>query len=151
MIEQGQMAKVMVVDDEAVARVSLAEILRLEGYQVATAASGEEAVHPTPHQVAGEFAQCMLIQFTIGGEGCDHHPMVYPHGNCVHDGNDPERTRSFEPDEPPQAQDDGLFPLVSDLEGDQYVGGDEIEDQQFRRNPDPVDSRARHWNSDQDR
>ena len=34
----------MVVDDEAVARVSLAEILRLEGYQVATAASGEEAL-----------------------------------------------------------------------------------------------------------
>lgn len=34
----------MVVDDEAVARVSLAEILRLEGYQIATAASGEEAL-----------------------------------------------------------------------------------------------------------
>jgi len=34
----------MVVDDEAVARVSLAEILRLEGYRVSTAASGEEAL-----------------------------------------------------------------------------------------------------------
>ena len=44
MVDQGQMASVMVVDDEAVARVSLAEILRLEGYQVATAASGEEAL-----------------------------------------------------------------------------------------------------------
>lgn len=44
MAEQGRMASVMVVDDEAVARVSLAEILRLEGYQVATAASGEEAL-----------------------------------------------------------------------------------------------------------
>ena len=44
MIEQGQMTKVMVVDDETVARVSLSEILRLEGYQVATAASGEEAL-----------------------------------------------------------------------------------------------------------
>ena len=44
MIEQGQEARVMVVDDESVARVSLAEILRLEGYQVATAASGEEAL-----------------------------------------------------------------------------------------------------------
>lgn len=44
MVEQGRMASVMVVDDEAVARVSLAEILRLEGYQVATAASGEEAL-----------------------------------------------------------------------------------------------------------
>jgi len=34
----------MVVDDEAVARISLAEILRLEGYHVGTAASGEEAL-----------------------------------------------------------------------------------------------------------
>jgi DNA-binding response OmpR family regulator len=44
MSEQGLAARVMVVDDEAVARVSLAEVLRLEGYQVATAASGEEAL-----------------------------------------------------------------------------------------------------------
>lgn len=44
MIEQGQAARIMVVDDEAVARISLAEILRLEGYHVATAASGEEAL-----------------------------------------------------------------------------------------------------------
>jgi DNA-binding response OmpR family regulator len=44
MAQQGWTASVMVVDDEAVARVSLAEILRLEGYQVATAASGEEAL-----------------------------------------------------------------------------------------------------------
>ncbi|NIV40212.1 MAG: response regulator [Anaerolineae bacterium] len=44
MTEQGQSARIMVVDDEAAARVSLAEILRLEGYQVATAASGEEAL-----------------------------------------------------------------------------------------------------------
>jgi DNA-binding response OmpR family regulator len=44
MTEQGQAARIMVVDDEAAARVSLAEILRLEGYQVATAASGEEAL-----------------------------------------------------------------------------------------------------------
>ncbi len=44
MAEQGQPANVMVVDDEAVARISLAEILRLEGYHVATAASGEEAL-----------------------------------------------------------------------------------------------------------
>jgi len=44
MSEQGPAARVMVVDDEAVARVSLAEVLRLEGYQVATAASGEEAL-----------------------------------------------------------------------------------------------------------
>jgi DNA-binding response OmpR family regulator len=44
MAEQGQAARIMVVDDEATARISLAEILRLEGYQVATAASGEEAL-----------------------------------------------------------------------------------------------------------
>ena len=44
MAERDQTAHIMVVDDEAVARVSLAEILRLEGYQVATAASGEEAL-----------------------------------------------------------------------------------------------------------
>lgn len=37
-------AKIMVVDDEPTARVSLTEVLRLEGYQVATAASGEEAL-----------------------------------------------------------------------------------------------------------
>ncbi|HDQ71081.1 MAG TPA: response regulator transcription factor [Chloroflexi bacterium] len=42
MAEQG--ARVMVVDDETVARVSLAEVLRLEGYRVDTAASGEEAL-----------------------------------------------------------------------------------------------------------
>jgi DNA-binding response OmpR family regulator len=34
----------MVVDDEAAARISLAEVLRLEGYEIATAASGEEAL-----------------------------------------------------------------------------------------------------------
>jgi CheY-like chemotaxis protein len=35
---------ILIVDDEAVARMSLAEVLKLEGYQVATAASGEEAL-----------------------------------------------------------------------------------------------------------
>ena len=44
MTKQEQAARIMVVDDEATARVSLAEILRLEGYQVDTAASGEEAL-----------------------------------------------------------------------------------------------------------
>ncbi len=43
MVEQ-QSANIMVVDDEAVARISLAEVLKLEGYRVATAASGEEAL-----------------------------------------------------------------------------------------------------------
>ena len=44
MVEQNQAARIMVVDDEAVARISLAEVLRLEGYHVSTAASGEEAL-----------------------------------------------------------------------------------------------------------
>jgi len=44
MAKQGQTTRIMVVDDETTARVSLAEILRLEGYEVATAASGEEAL-----------------------------------------------------------------------------------------------------------
>jgi len=36
--------KILVVDDEKVTRLSLAEILSLEGYQVTTAKSGEEAL-----------------------------------------------------------------------------------------------------------
>ncbi len=36
--------KILVVDDEEVTRLSLAEILSLEGYQVASARSGEEAL-----------------------------------------------------------------------------------------------------------
>ncbi len=44
MTNREQPAHIVVVDDEAVARVSLAEILRLEGYRVSTAASGEEAL-----------------------------------------------------------------------------------------------------------
>lgn len=44
MSEQKHMARIIVVDDEATARISLAEILRLEGYEIATAASGEEAL-----------------------------------------------------------------------------------------------------------
>jgi DNA-binding response OmpR family regulator len=39
-----QAAHILVVDDEAVMRVSLLDALRLEGYDVSTAASGEEAV-----------------------------------------------------------------------------------------------------------
>ncbi len=37
-------AKIMVVDDEPAARLSLAELLSLEGYEVVAAASGEEAI-----------------------------------------------------------------------------------------------------------
>ncbi len=43
-MKQDQAAYILVVDDEAVTRVSLLDALRLEGYDVATAASGEEAV-----------------------------------------------------------------------------------------------------------
>jgi two-component system KDP operon response regulator KdpE len=39
-----QPARILVVDDEGVTRVSLADALRLEGYEVDTAASGEEAL-----------------------------------------------------------------------------------------------------------
>ena len=38
------MKRVLIVDDEEIARVSLAEILRLEGYQIKAVGSGEAAV-----------------------------------------------------------------------------------------------------------
>lgn len=41
---QSHAAHILVVDDEAVTRVSLLDALRLEGYDVDTAASGEEAM-----------------------------------------------------------------------------------------------------------
>jgi two-component system KDP operon response regulator KdpE len=44
MMTQNQAESILVVDDEAVTRVSLADALRLEGYGVDTAASGEEAL-----------------------------------------------------------------------------------------------------------
>ena len=37
-------AKILVVDDEQAVRLSLAELLSMEGYQVTTASSGEEAL-----------------------------------------------------------------------------------------------------------
>jgi CheY-like chemotaxis protein len=37
-------AQILVVDDEAAERITLGEVLRLEGYQVTLAASGEEAL-----------------------------------------------------------------------------------------------------------
>lgn len=43
-MNQNRPAQIMVVDDEAVTRVSLLDALRLEGYEVGTAASGEEAL-----------------------------------------------------------------------------------------------------------
>jgi CheY-like chemotaxis protein len=38
------MAKILIVDDEEVARLTLAEILRLEGYDIKSVSSGEAAV-----------------------------------------------------------------------------------------------------------
>jgi DNA-binding response OmpR family regulator len=38
------MAKILIVDDEEIARITLAEILRLEGYEIKTVGNGEEAV-----------------------------------------------------------------------------------------------------------
>lgn len=43
-METEQNARILVVDDEVTARVSLAEVIRLEGYDVMMAGSGEEAL-----------------------------------------------------------------------------------------------------------
>jgi DNA-binding response OmpR family regulator len=66
MADGGQAAHIMVVDDEATARISLAEILRLEGYQVATAASGEEAL-----SLLGKSAPFDLMVLDIKMPGMD--------------------------------------------------------------------------------
>jgi len=42
--------RILIVDDEAVARTTLAEVLRLEGYDVQVAASGEEALRLVERQ-----------------------------------------------------------------------------------------------------
>ena len=38
------MAKILIVDDEDIARLTLAEILRLEGYEIKSVSNGEAAV-----------------------------------------------------------------------------------------------------------
>lgn len=43
-MQSEQAARILVVDDEVTARVSLAEVIRLEGYEVVMAESGEEAL-----------------------------------------------------------------------------------------------------------
>jgi two-component system KDP operon response regulator KdpE len=45
-------ARILIVDDEAAERITLGEVLRLEGYQVTLAASGEEALTLAQQQTA---------------------------------------------------------------------------------------------------
>lgn len=66
MLDERQIAKILVVDDEPAARVSLAEILRLEGHHVLTAASGEEAL-----RVLAQEAPVNLVMLDIRMPGMD--------------------------------------------------------------------------------
>ena len=56
---------ILVVDDEATMRKSLADILRLEGYRVQTAISGEEAILRTKE----EFFDLILLDLKMPGIG----------------------------------------------------------------------------------
>ncbi len=56
---------ILVVDDEATMRRSLADILRLEGYRVQTAASGEEAIL----QIKEELYDLILLDLKMPGMG----------------------------------------------------------------------------------
>jgi DNA-binding response OmpR family regulator len=57
------MAKVLIVDDEEVARLTLAEILRLEGFQIKTANSGEAAVE----MLNSETFDVMILDLKMSG------------------------------------------------------------------------------------
>jgi DNA-binding response OmpR family regulator len=57
--------RILVVDDERAGRLSLAEILRLEGYEVEAAASGEEAVARLAQ--AGRGFDLMLLDLKMPG------------------------------------------------------------------------------------
>lgn len=59
-------AKILVVDDEQAVRLSLAELLSMEGYQVTTAASGEEALRYL-NETAFDLVLLDLIMPGIGG------------------------------------------------------------------------------------
>jgi DNA-binding response OmpR family regulator len=61
-------ATIMVVDDEPAARLSLAELLSLEGYEVLAAASGEEAVDLLPE---GPFDLAIIDLKMPGMDGLD--------------------------------------------------------------------------------
>lgn len=56
---------ILVVDDEATMRRSLADILRLEGYRVQTAVSGEEAIL----RIKEEFYDLILLDLKMPGIG----------------------------------------------------------------------------------
>lgn len=59
------MNRILIVDDEEVARVSLAEILKLEGYIIRTAASGEAAVD----LLHRESFDVMILDLKMSGMG----------------------------------------------------------------------------------
>jgi len=64
--DRNHAARILVVDDEPAARVSLAEILRLEGYDVSTASSGLEVV-----SMLGKSAPFDLMVLDIRMPGMD--------------------------------------------------------------------------------
>ena len=57
------MAKILIVDDEEIARLTLAEILRLEGYEIKTVSSGEAAVET----LRCEPFDLMILDLKMGG------------------------------------------------------------------------------------
>lgn len=59
------MARVLIVDDEEIARLSLADILRLEGYEISTASGGREAVE----MVRKESFDVMILDLKMPGMG----------------------------------------------------------------------------------
>lgn len=59
------MAKILIVDDEEIARLTLAEILRLEGYEIKTVSSGEAAVET----LNCEPFDLMILDLKMGGMG----------------------------------------------------------------------------------
>jgi DNA-binding response OmpR family regulator len=64
MTDETRAGTILVVDDEAAARISLAEILRLEGYHVLTAASGEEALRLLAHE---ERVDLVMLDIKMSG------------------------------------------------------------------------------------
>lgn len=57
------MVKILIVDDEEVARMTLAEILRLEGYEIKSVGSGEEALE----LLSSEAFDIMILDLKMGG------------------------------------------------------------------------------------